>query len=196
MFELKLDYSDFERKTADMAADLDQLPFALSVAMNKAADDTYNSLIEETWPNSVTVRNSNFIRWALRTKFSTKHDLSIAIYDNTPDQRAHLALHADGGIKTGKGDLAIPTSNVTLTSRGERTNQRPHNLANSFRVGNKIYQRVGRGKRSVAKLMYILAKSINQPQDVPFRTDFEKSMRDGIDRHFKDAINYAMRTRR
>lgn len=196
MFEVNIDLAPFEEKVRAMGAAMDQIPFALSRALNDAADDTYNSLIETTWTKAVKVRNPNFLRWALRTKFSSKYDLSVAIYDNTQDQTGHLALHAGGGIKVGKGRLAIPTNNVMRTARGDRKDQRPANLSRKVVKGNLIFQATGRGKNQKLKLMYVLAKQARQPKDVPFWEDFSKGMSDGVDRHFKDRIMEAMRTRR
>ncbi len=196
--EISIDVRPFMEMADRMQAVYDQVPFALSRALNDAADETYDHLIEDTWPKSVKVRNSNFLRWALRTKFSTKYDLRVEIYDNTHDQRAHLALHAEGGIKQPKGgNLAIPvTGNVRLGSHGVVASQKPRALTNAFRKGDAIYQKVGKGKNSRLKLMYILKPSINQPADVPFMSAFQESMQAAAERHFPQRIMEAMRTRR
>lgn len=196
MFEVNIDVSPFEEKVRQMGAAMDQLPFALSRALNDAADETYNALIETTWTQAVKVRNPNFLRWALRTKFSTKYDLTVAIYDNTPDQRGHLALHAEGGLKVGRGRIAVPTGNVTKTGSGVARDQRPSALSRKVVKGNLIFQATGRGKRQKLKLMYVLAKQARQPKDVPFWDDFSKDMTDSAKRHFSQRVMEAMRTRR
>jgi hypothetical protein len=197
VFEIKIDAKPFEDQTEAMDAALDQMPFAISRALNDAADETYNSLIENTWPRSVKVRNSNFIRWALRTKFSTKLDLRVEIYDNTSDQRAHLSLHAEGGVKTPRGSrLAIPTTNVSRGAGGVSKNQSPQGLSNKVVKGNLIFQSVGRGKNKKLRLMYVLAGSARQPMDVPFKADFETTMTDSASKHFKERMMQAMRTRK
>lgn len=197
MFELKIDGAPFEEQVRKMEAAMDQMPFALSRALNDSADDAYNFIIDQTWPKAVTVRSPGFMRWALRTKFSTKYDLSIEVFDNTSDQRAHLALHAEGGIKTPhKGHLAIPTNNVDRTAAGVVQDQRPANLAGKVVVGNKIYQRVGKGKNSQLKLMYVLAKSAKQPMDVPFKADFQSVIQQSAAQHFIPRMKEAMGSRR
>lgn len=198
MFEVKIDASDFERVTSRMSAAADQMPFALSRALNDAAKETYEHLIGDTWPSAVTVRKPDFLRWALHTKFSTKHDLTIEIYDNTPDARAHLKLHAEGGTKLPKGkQLAIPIKgNVTRGPQGVAVNQRPRNLIGKVVKGNLIFQAQGAGKHRKLVLMYSLKPSAKQPKDVPFQRDFETVMREATAREFPKRMMEAMRTRR
>lgn len=197
MIDIKLDIRDFEVMTERMGAAADQIPFALSRALNDAANDTYEHLIEETWPKAVTVRNSNFLRHFLKTKYSSKYDLTVEIYDSSPDQRGHLALHAEGGIKTGKGaHLAIPTQNVDRGSAGVYKNERPSNLPGKVVKGNAIYQQTGRGKNRKLKLMYLLVRQANQPADVPFEQDFRQTMLDSATKHFTERMAEAMKTRR
>jgi hypothetical protein len=143
------------------------------------------------------VRNSNFIRWALRTKFSTKEDLRVEIYDNTTDQRAHLQMHAKGGTKMPRQtNLAIPTKAVRVSGRGITPSQKPRALANKVVKGNLIFQQVGRGKQKKLRLMYTLHPSAKQPKDVPFYEDFGKIMREASAKHFPERIKQAMRTAR
>jgi hypothetical protein len=195
MFDIKIDAAPFERLTERMDAAMDQMPFALSRALNDAANEAYNFLIDETWPRSVTVRNSNFIRWALRTKFSTKYDLTVTIYDNTPDHRAHLDLHAEGGTKTGqKGRLVIPTRNVTKGPRG--WSDKPSTLSRKVVKGNLIFQASGRGERQRLRLMFVMASNVRQPADVPFAADFDTVMTESARRHFVPRMMEAMRTRK
>jgi hypothetical protein len=143
------------------------------------------------------VRNSSFIRWALRTKFSTKDDLRIEIYDNTNDNRGHLQMHAKGGIKVPRRtNLAIPTSNVRRTGRGITPDQRPAVLPRKVVKGNLIFQQYGQGKRKKLRLMYSLRPSVKQPKDVPFYEDFGEVMREASARHFPERMMQAMRSAR
>src|SRR4051812_11825463 len=116
MIDLELDMSDFQRAAMNMGGAVDQVPFALSVALNEAAQATRRHLVAETWPRSVTVRNSNFMRVALRTEFSDKRNLTVSIYDSLG--RAHLKAHSEGGMKLARGHLAIPTSRVRRGASG------------------------------------------------------------------------------
>jgi hypothetical protein len=171
--------------------------FALSRALNDAADEAYHFLIEDTWPKAVKVRNSNFLRWALRTNFSTKYNLRVEIFDNTSDQRAHLSLHAFGGTKTPKGSrLAIPTSSVRVGSHGVSPGKRPRNIPGGFIKGDVLYQPVGKGRHRKLRPMYVLTKKVDQPADVPFSMDFETQMRESAAKHFPQRMMEAMRTRK
>ncbi|KWV59723.1 hypothetical protein AS156_30550 [Bradyrhizobium macuxiense] len=197
MFTFKIDLAPFEEQVKRMDAAIDQMPFALSRALNDAANDAYEYLIEETWPKAVKVRNASFLRWAMRTKFSTKYDLEVEIFDNTPDQRAHLALHAEGGVKLPKGaHLIVPTDNVSRGASGVRQSQKPANMVGKVVKGNKIYQAIGRGKTKHLKLMYVLVPRTQQPKDVPFHEDFEQIMIESSRRHFKERMIQAMRSRK
>ena len=195
MFDLQIDAAEFERKVEDMGAAFDQMPYALSLALNDAAFDTRRKLVDDTWPQHVTVRNSGFIGYALRVEKSDKYNLRVAVYDQS-NGSTHLRLHAEGGTKTARSNFAIPTPAVKLTAHGVRASQRPRALANSFRIGNSIYQRKGRGKNKKLVRMFTLAPTVRQPADVPFQQDFETAMRTSVALHFPDRMMQAMRTRR
>lgn len=195
MFELKIDASAFEVWSVAMDAMLDQIPFALSRALNDAAFDARQVLVDQTWPSHVTVRNTSFIGWALKIERSDKYNLRVTIYDQSKGN-VHLPLHAEGGTKTAKGRFAIPTAAVSLTSQGARTNQKPSNLARKVVIGNAIYQQQGHGRNQKLVKMYTLAHSVKQPADVPFEQDFETAMRASITAHFPVRMMEAMKTRR
>jgi len=195
--ELKLYSEDFERIVSKMDACYDQLPFALSLALNDALFETKQVLTDATWPRSVTVRNANFLNWALHVEKATKHSLKGAIFDSTPDQRAHLKLHADSGTKVPRGaNLAIPSANVDRGSGGAvRPSEKPLNLRNAVRIKDRIYQYKGHGKHRKLVFMYTLKPSVQIKADVPFREDFESAMRESAERHFVPRMMQAMRTR-
>ena len=194
-FEVKFDLDDFLEQADAIGGALDQVPFALSRALNDAATEARRSLIDETWPDHVTVRNSGFLRWALHTEFSTKQNLVVSVEDRSG--RARLKMHDEGGVKTPRGEnLAIPVGAFPHGAHGIPTAQRPAFLARKVVIGNRIYQRVGTGANSRLRLMYVLKPSANQPADVPFTEDFETSMRRSAREHFPERMRQAMRTRR
>lgn len=194
MVDLQIDMSEFNRTARSIGGAVDQVPFALSVALNEAAQLTRQHLITETWPRSVTVRNHNFMRAALRIEFSTKANLRVSIFDSLG--RAHLKLHAEGGTKQARGRLAIPTSRVVRGASGVAQAQRPRNLPGAVLKGNLLFRKVGRGKSSKLQLMYKLAASASLRKDVPFREDFATVMRHGVTKAFPTAMHRAMATRR
>jgi hypothetical protein len=199
MIELQLDLSDFEKQARRLGGAIDQVPFALSLALNQAATNARRVLVQDTWPQHVTQRNSNFIGWSLRTIFSTKHTLRVEIYDQTPDQRAHLKLHAVGGTKTARKRLAIPPKgSVVRTARGVRKDQKPAAIiARTPKRALRITARgilVGVGGKLVLK--YLFRQSVQQPADVPFEDAFQDAILHDVHTSFPAAMMRAMRGRR
>ena len=196
-FGIKLDFSEFERKANELSAAADQIPYSLSRALNQAATDAQTVLIVQTWPKSVTVRNASFMRAALRRINSTKHDLTVEIYDSL--HRANLQKHAIGGTKSPKGaHFAIPEGDIKRGSSGVRKASRPAALiARTPKRSLRITPRgifVGKGGR--LQLKYVLKSSTPQPADVPFYSDFRAAMSDGVRTAFPYWIKQAMKTRR
>lgn len=196
MIELTFDIRNFGRKAQEVGAALDQVPFALSMALNQAVEHTRSSLINTTWPNHVTVRKANFMNAALTTsgERATKNRLRVVLYDRLG--RASLPLHAEGGIKQARGRLAIPTKNVRITSSGVAASQRPANMKRKVVKGNLIFQASGKGKNSKLKLMFKLQPTAKIKRDVPFYTDFTATMAQQVHANFPKALARAMATRR
>jgi hypothetical protein len=199
MFEIRFDMNEFEQLSqAWGTAAYDQVPFALSLSLNRAVEDAQTALIVDTWPRHVTVRNPSFLRATLRRKYSTKRDLEVKILDTLG--RASLKLHAEGGVKRPRGaHLAIPPKGVRMTSHGLPKNQRPRALiartpARSLRITpTGIFV----GKRGGGlRLAFSLKSSANQPKDVPFHEDFELIMRNSVRTSFPAAMKRALATRR
>lgn len=193
--ELIFNTEDWERKTRELDGAYDQMPFALSRALNDAAIETRHKLVDETWPSSITERNKSFIGAALHINFSDKHNLRVEIVDRL--NRASLRKHAEGGTKYPRGSkLAVPSPNVSVGPHGWRISQRPANLVNKIVIGNKIYQYQGKGKNRKLVLMFTLVPSVHIKKDVPFYDDFNQSMRDATVKSFPARMMQAMRTRR
>lgn len=167
--------------------------------MNEAAEATRSRLISETWPRSVTVRRSNFLQWALTREYARKDRLRVAITDTKAQGRGSLKLHAEGGTKQPKGSaLTIPNPTyIRRTGQGVPRGLRAKNLANSFRKGDAIYQRVkGKGGATKLRLMYVLKPRLVQKPDVPFIRDFRATMLLELEKRFPIAMARAMETRR
>jgi len=192
---LQIRVDDFIERAQRMDANLKQLPFALSLAMNRAATQTRSALIETTWPRGVTVRNTTFLRAALRTAFAAKNNLSVAIYDSLGP--ASLSLHDKGGVKIGKGQLAIPLTAVRRTGRGAVVQaDRPRNLARSFVRDAVIYRVRGRGQRRTIEPMFALRRQARLRKRVNFTEDFCASMAELLRTQFPQALARAISTRR
>jgi hypothetical protein len=197
---LTFDFSDFERAARAMNAKIDQVPYALSRALNDSAFGTRKSLIDVTWPSAVQVVNKTFMRASLNIEKASKAHLQVAIVDKLG--RANLKQHAESGVKrrkTAGKNLAIPpTGTVTRTAKGVRANQRPRALiADTPKRALRITQRgifVGQGGR--LHLRYAFKPEARIKPDVPFYRDFEGEMREQMRVEFPRAMAKAMATRR
>jgi hypothetical protein len=195
---IEFDMSAFERAAKNMHAAIDQVPYALSLAMNRAVENTRTVLVRDTWPTHVTQRNTGFIGRALRRgSMATKRNLQVEIYDSLG--RAHLKLHDTGGEKKARGKFAIPASAaIKRTSRGVPKNKRPSVIiANTPKRSLRITDKgifVGKGGR--LQLMYSFRPSTAQPADVPFHEVFRETMTIELRTSFASAVEKAMKSRR
>lgn len=199
MFEIKFDLTEFEKAAERFQrAATDQVPFALSVALNRAVETAQASLIQDTWPRSVKVRNPTFLRAALRREYSTKTDLRVAVVDVLG--RGSLKMHAEGGVKTPKGqNLAIPTSLITRGAHGVPASQRPRALI--ARTAKKALRITAKGifvarKGQGLRMVFALTPKARIRKDVPFHEDFEHIMRESVRASFPIALAKALSTRR
>jgi hypothetical protein len=165
---------------------------------------TRERLITETWPRSVTVRNSTFLRAALHTNWATKYNLTVQISNvggSVPPWRGHLAEHAEGGTKTpfGHSNLAIPLKSwVRYGAHGINKSMLP---ANIVRTTPKRALRITKdgiyvGQGGQLHLRYSLKPSATIKPDVPFQQDFNTFMLEEIKRAFPERLAQAMATRR
>jgi hypothetical protein len=175
----------------------DQIRFAAARSLNDAVDYARSTLIEDTWPKHVQVKDSSFLKTALTTKGerANKSDLTATLYDRLG--RAHLSMHEMGGTKRpARSNLAIPSDAVTgrRGARGVPLNLRPQRLQNSFRLGDIIYQRTGgKNRRNKGlRLMYVLKSSVPIKGNVPFHRDFEaavtRQMQQSFPKRFAEAV--------
>lgn len=192
---LKFDFSAFEKMADRLKVAEQQIPFAISKAMNASAFATRQELVNDTWPRHVSVHNKNFARASLRVEPASKSDLQVRITDSGTGGRSLMGALADGGSKTaGGGALAVPVAGQRRGARGIVPSQRPRNLKKAFKKGDAIYEIVGRGKKKRLKLAYILKPSVNLPKTVPLHEDFARSMRQEMEVRVPQAMLDAMKT--
>lgn len=180
---LKFDLSDFQRVARRLNGFADQIPFALSQALNDGAEMARKELIERTWPTHMNVRNKRFLGAALTLKGNraTKRNLRVAIVDQLG--RSHLAEHGSGGTKSAKKRLAIPPSAgsgaVRRTSKGVSASQKPTAIiGNTPKRALRVTSRgifVGEGGKLNLRFAFTQAARIKP--DVPFQADFERVMK-------------------
>lgn len=195
MIHVEFDYSQLEGFAKQMGARVDQIPYALALAMNRSAEVTRNLLIKQTWPHAIVQRNSSFIAASLTTRDAraNKQSLAVEIYDKLG--HVNLQRQAKGGVKTPlKGaNIAIPASSVPRGSRGVPKNLRPANLKNAFKRNNMLFVRDKGGR---ARLVYTLKPKVTVPKRVPFYEDFAESMARELRRTIPLAVAKAMSTAR
>ena len=193
--EIKFDFTALGRAAKDLGAAADQIPFIMSLTLNRAVKDTREYLAGQTWPTSIVQRNPSFIRAALHMNFSSKTNLQVEIFDQLG--RGSLKEHAEGGVKVPKGaQLAVPSRNIRRGPHGAPKSQKPRNLTNAFKKNDRIYQVTGKGKSRRINVMYFLKGSVPIPKQVPFYKDFGDQMRANISKELPKAVMQAMATRR
>ncbi|WP_441267952.1 hypothetical protein AB7G19_16435 [Bradyrhizobium sp. 215_C5_N1_1] len=195
MFKIEFDYDQLLQPAKSIEGVADQLPYALSLAMNRSADVTRNLLIRSTWPTHVKQRNASFISASLTTRDAraSKQSLAVEIYDKL--DRGNLQMQAKGGTRSPQGgsNLAVPASNVPKTSRGVPARLRPKNMPAAVRKGDVLYAKDKKGR---LRLLYVLKQQTRVPKRVPFYEDFAASMQRELERNIPLAVAKAMATRR
>ncbi len=171
-----------------------QLPFALSKAINSTAD----RIREATLKGANDVLTLRGTWWKPRSKYgfnvrpSTKRNLTAEIYTKAD----WMVQHEDGGIKTAKGLIAIPTIDVKRNKKDIITKgNRPRNIKNAFKVttkqGNSFIAKRVRGKLVILYWLENKAtiKGVFKFHDIAKQT-FDKH----FESDFRDAVDYALRT--
>lgn len=171
-----------------------QIPFAMSKAINSTAEKIRDKTLFGA-KDALTLRGT---WWKPRTKFgfnvkpSTKRNLIAEIYTKAD----WLFQHEEGGIKTAKGMIAIPTVDVKRTKRDIISKgNRPRNIKGAFKVttknGNEFIAKRVKGKLVV---LYWLEKQAKIKGVYKFHDIAYKTFNDSFKKEFDDAIDYALRT--
>ena len=181
-----------------------QMPFAMSQALNDAAFAVRKDTIERVWPSSITQRNPAFIKAMLMPirgdNRATKRRLRSIVQNHPTGKRNkdYLQRLAVGGIKRPNGrSLAIPAEDMPIRARGGVTaRNRPRNLLDrpkAFRQsvgGQEMILERRTKKRYPLKRLYLLEQ---QPAKVDQQFDFyEQGARTG-QREFATAFQKRFR---
>jgi hypothetical protein len=197
--EITIDMAIFEKKAAQIGVFAsEQLPFAISKTLNSSVFDARKEVVGVTWPSHMKVYNQNFINAAMRVDTSTKGNLSVSLYDSL--HRASLALHADGGTKGSKGQLALPNAGqVARSAAGFSPRPRAIKLPNHTAKGHSVPSMqvikgkgifVGQGGRLV--LAYAFRKSASIKKDFPFYEAFKQKIFEGCTKYYPGNVRAAI----
>lgn len=188
-----------------------QLPFAMSQALNDAAFAVRKDTIERVWPTSITQRNPAFMKAMLMPirgdNRATKRRLRSIVQNHPTGKRNkdYLQRLAVGGIKTANGrSLAIPAEDMPIRVRGGVSSRnRPRNLLDrpkAFRQmvgGQEMILERRTKKRYPLKRLYLLEQ---QPAKVDQQFDFyqeaERTGRVAFAQNFRKRFAQAKRTAR
>lgn len=181
-----------------------QLPFAISRALNDSAFGVRKRIVSRTWPRAdLEVRNRGFIRASMRVKKASKVKLRASVYDRLG--RGFMPLQAEGGTKRPRSSskLAVPI-NARRTAGGRiRKRDLPSSLrANprAFLIRAKsghqmIVERQGRARLPI-RVLYHLTSSAVVDKSFAFYEDAEASSLRQFPRHFERRLRDALRTAR
>lgn len=173
-----------------------QLNYGASVGLNNLATHMRDSELAGA-KNSLTLRGRWYeprSRFGFNVKFAKKNDLNAAVYTRAD----WLVLHAEGGIKTGRGRIAIPTAEVKRSKRDMITRaNRPRNVKGSFLIhthkGDAIAVRKGRGKRSRLVILYWLEKQAKIKKVYDFYEIGQKVYDRNAQRYISDGVDTVLR---
>jgi hypothetical protein len=111
-----------------------------------------------------------------------------------------MVMQEDGGVKTAKGMIAIPTAEVRRNKNDIITKgNRPKMAKGAFKVTMKdgkqfIAKKVGRGKNKRLVILYWLEKQANIKGVYKFHEIGENTFKNNIEADMKSAIDYALAT--
>ena len=199
MVTLAINMRDFDRAAAHFGrVARDQLPFAISKTINNALFDARKGIVPATFNRAFDMHNRSFPRATIRVDKASKAELKGSLFDALG--RASLALHADGGVKTGSGRIAIPVGNVRAKrgARGIPKAYRPRNLekkfgANAIRVTD---HGIFRGEGGRLHPVYLFESSVKIRERFAFYEDFERFVLESMGRNFAKNLRRAIMTAR
>ena len=188
-----------------------QMPFAMSQALNDAAFEVRKDTIERVWPRSITQRNPAFMKAMLMPirgdNRATKRRLRSIVqnYQTGTRNKDYLQRLAVGGIKRPNGNnIAIPANDMPTRAKGGVTiGNRPRNILNKPKVfknrlpnGQEFIARRRTKKRYPLQMLYLLEPDGQVKKQFPFYEEAEKVGQRAFAQNFRKRFAQAKRTAR
>jgi len=199
--EIQVDIQGLDATKQSLSDIERQLPFATALALTRTAKEIQREEIAHI-RSAFTVRGS-WLReggkFGVGITPASKQDLVAVVESRAP----WLEVHEDGTTRTPAGShFAIPQAIIRRTkTQVIAKSHRPKALKRAFKVETKkgiplLLQRIGRGKRSILRVMYQLTgKAKIEP-----RLRFIETGREVVERVWKqifsEALDHAIRTAR
>ncbi len=181
----------------------DQIPFATASALNSTAFDVRKQIVEDTYPNSFTVRNKRFASQMFRVDKANKRNLNARVYDRLG--RDYMVNQAEGGLKRPRGNhIAIPSRQIKRTASGKVPKaKQPRNVLGgkgyrtTLRSGQDVIaEQTGRGAARRQRVLYLLENVARIPKRFPFYEDANRMAGRVFDRNFGKSFAFAKQTAR
>ena len=186
-----------------------QMPFAMSQALNDAAFETRRNTIERVWPSDVDAKNRSFMKAAMMpirgNNRATKKKLR-AIVQNHPTGAMHkdyLQRLAVGGLKRANGrSIAIPAQDrPPVRGRAGYNRNAPRTVLDrpkAFKqtVGGQqmILERRTKKPYPLKRLYLLEQRSLNVPKQFSFYEDSQRFAGKAFNRNFGKRFAAAKRS--
>ena len=200
--EIKVDIQGLE-PTKKYIANLEkQLPFAVALALTRTAKEVQREEIAHI-RTAFTVRGSwlrEGWRFGVGITPASKENLVAVIESRAP----WLEAHEEGTTRSPEGaHFAIPQKDIRRTkTQVIARSQRPKALKRAFKVETRggrvplLLQRIGRGKRSIVRVMYQLTGRAKIAPRLRFVETGKAVVEKVWRRIFSEALDRAIRTAR
>jgi hypothetical protein len=199
--EIKVDIPGLDATTKYFSDIAKQLPFATALALTRTAKEVQREEIAHI-RTAFTVRGSWLReggRFGVGVTPASKENLVAVIESRAP----WLEAHEEGTTRTPEGaHFAIPQKDIRRTkTQVIARSQRPKALKRAFKVETKkgvplLVQRIGRGKRSIVRVMYQLTGRARIAPRLRFVETGRVVVERVWQRIFSDALDRAIRTAR
>ncbi len=199
--EIRVDIQGLDATKTNLSSLAKQIPFATALALTRTAKEVQREEIAHI-RTAFTVRGSWLReggRFGVGIIPASKENLAAVIESRAP----WLEVHEEGTTRTPEGaHFAIPQKDIRRTkTQVIARSQRPKALKRAFMIETKkgvplLLQRVGRGKRSILRVMYQLTGQARIDPRLRFMETGRAVVERVWRRIFSEALDRAIRTAR